>query len=441
MCKLKASKFYYNLIDCNEVPKGNMAVSERLNRRKRYLIWAGVLALFCGLGLRWATKVIPTTAIEEIQSKPPSLPSTRPQESSIPPISQTSQRNTKPPFQNAPKPPFQNGLRSQHYPQPPHLRYQPSGGPLPNNPADFLSLGRDPPPPPVCKGNRTAELWQYRAPYALILGAMKAGTRSLVESLWEHDRVMPTKHSELGYFSRQDPDPTIQAYGDAFSRALLNVSAFQANPSLLAIDKSPRYLIHSDRVPHNILCMTPWVKLLVILRDPVSRAASHFRFLDESRLTITDQPMVDWKKWVYHDLRLLTEAGVLNASSPAEEHRAWAIYQGRPHSQQIVGQGLYVIPLEMYKETMEQAGKPWTDLYVMHSEAFRRDRQKEYDKVLKFLDLEPHTLQQLEDSHVTLRHNRSVPMPEDIQQLLTELYRPFNKRLYELLGWEPVWDM
>jgi hypothetical protein len=235
---------------------------------------------------------------------------------------------------------------------------------------------------------------------------------------------------------------TRKYYARAFRKAIPDFPLENTNTSsttMIAFESSPRYLLSSDRIPDMILCVTPWVKLIAIVRDPISRASSHYRFLDEGRRR-DGRPMVDWETWIQDDIRLLTDAGVLNATSPEEEYLAWKTYQRRPNSYQILGRGLYVIQIEHYLVAMDRIVKPRSDLLILQSEAFRLNRQDEYNRLLAFLNLPPHRLRNLTDEHITTTTEQSAPMPESIRKQLQELYRPYNERLYKLLGWDKVWD-
>jgi hypothetical protein len=130
----------------------------------------------------------------------------------------------------------------------------------------------------------------------------------------------------------------------------------------------------------------------------------------------------------------LEEAGVLQAKSKEEEYFAWKAYQRRSNSHMIVGRGLYVIQLEQYLLAMDRAEKTRSDFLVLRSEAFRHNRQGEYNRLLNFLSLPPHRLRSLTNVE------KSTPMPAYIKKQLQELYQTYNKRLYRLLGWESVWD-
>ena len=378
----------------------------------------------------------------------------------------------KPPQQKSIKPPpWKNGGIIHHdMMQMPLLNqgYRPTGGKLPHDVAEFLMdpkmwkyvdnntcITNDEGGNLKSSSSITANstglvggLWQQRAPYALILGVMKGGTHALTKSLWEHPQIMPTGHWELHFYDngglaiRSDKGiyrhRSRENYAKLFLKSIPNFPT-ETNSKMMAIDASPRYILSSDRIPDAIFCITPWVKLLAIVRNPIDRAASQYRYLDETR-KLYDKPMVDWETWIQDDIRLLKKAGVLNATSPKEEFEAWKLYQRSPNSNQIVGRGLYVIQIEQYFAAMDRHSKPRSDLLVIQSENFRNERQREYDKVLDFLHLPKRKLLNLTDEHITTNKHTSKPMPESIRIQLQDFYRPYNQRLYKLFGWDNAWD-
>ncbi|KAL3922667.1 MAG: hypothetical protein SGILL_002081 [Bacillariaceae sp.] len=329
--------------------------------------------------------------------------------------------------------------------------YKATGGDLPQENADFLqseTMWKYLSNKCLKDENETIPEWQKRAPAVILLGAMKCGTHALTESLWEHPLVARNGHWELHFFDNDKPIRTDQgiyasqtrhAYANAFRKASPEffenmVQRNNDDTSMIAMESSPRYVLSSDRLPHLILCVVPWIKFLVMVRDPVGRAESQYRYLDEARRAI-DKPMVDWEAWIDDDLRLLREAGVFSAQNRDEERLAWKKYQRRPNSNMIVGRGLYVLQLLDYFEAMDEYGKARSDMLVIQSERFRHNRQEEYNGVLQFLGLPPHTLQNArEEIHVTL-HKDEAPMPVSTKRELRKIYHPYNQRLYELLGW------
>jgi hypothetical protein len=284
----------------------------------------------------------------------------------------------------------------------------------------------------------------------------QCGTHALTESLWEHPLVARNRHWELHFFDSDKPFrtedgihpyQTRQAYVRMFRDASPEFFDHLHNESnemrLIAMESSPRYLLNSDRIPQLIMCTVPWVKFLVLVRDPIARAESQYRYLDEARRA-NEKAMVDWQTWIDDDLRLLKEAGVSTARTRDEERLAWKRYQRRPNSNMVVGRGLYVLQLLDYYETMDAYNKSRSDMLVLQSERFRRHQQSEYNVVLQFLALPPHLLKNVTGNvHATLHKNESTStMPSRIKEHLKIIYQPYNERLYKLLGWRKDlrWD-
>lgn len=104
-----------------------------------------------------------------------------------------------------------------------------------------------------------------RAPEFLIVGAQKAGTTSLYNCLKQHPQVSAAHKKEIHYFS-QYYDKGFDWYLDHFP---------ERPPGILSGEASPFYLFH----PHSanrIASQLPSVKIIIILRNPVERAISHY---------------------------------------------------------------------------------------------------------------------------------------------------------------------
>jgi hypothetical protein len=257
------------------------------------------------------------------------------------------------------------------------------------------------------------------------------------------------------------------------------------------MDSSPYYILASDRIPDAILCVAPWAKWLAILRNPISRAESHFRHLHQARFD-NKKHMVDWQVWIEDDIRLLTSAGVLlpshlsyiwnnatttsssswNAtflqaefdafSGSVDEMQAWKRYNRSPSSQQIVGRGLYAIQIGHYiaalkryhatRHDYHQKGNSSNDhnnatdddfqqelsktLLVITSEDLAAHTQDVYNRVLHFLELPKHVLMDTSKVHASdTAKLQDVQMPQNVRLQLQRLYEPYNQRLYQMLKW------
>jgi len=103
----------------------------------------------------------------------------------------------------------------------------------------------------------------------LIIGAQKSGTTTLFQLLDEHPGIYVPPGKEVPVFTRDDlSEVDLATYMDEH---------FGAMPQGDLIGKvTPHYLV-DPRVPARIATFAPNAKLVVILRDPVDRAFSHYR--------------------------------------------------------------------------------------------------------------------------------------------------------------------
>ncbi|WP_346292269.1 sulfotransferase domain-containing protein [Sphaerothrix gracilis] len=123
-------------------------------------------------------------------------------------------------------------------------------------------------------------------PNFIIFGAMKAGSTSLCNYLRQHPDVYISPKKEPNYFLPPDSfditQPkrikTLEAYQHFFQRSPAKVQDEKAIG-----EASVSYLCH-EQSPRLIRAAIPDVKLIAVLRNPVSRAYSHYLFLRRKEL-------------------------------------------------------------------------------------------------------------------------------------------------------------
>lgn len=113
-------------------------------------------------------------------------------------------------------------------------------------------------------------------PDFFVIGAAKSGTTSLYEYLRQHPQIFLPEIKEPNYFT----DVRLQS---RYSHLVVNIKSeskyhrlFQkASPQQLLGEGSVSYLF-CDKAPERIYKINPNAKFLVVLRDPVERAYSHY---------------------------------------------------------------------------------------------------------------------------------------------------------------------
>lgn len=256
---------------------------------------------------------------------------------------------------------------------------------------------------------RTALGRQGALPSFIIIGAQRAGTTSLFTALAEHDQVRPPIGKELQYFSlhfRRDLD----FYRGHFPRL---------RPGEITFEASPYYLFHPD-VPRRVAQALPSVKTVVMLRDPVSRAYSH------------------WQHSVLHGYEPFSFADAIDAEADrlgrAATHgvdsKRWRDAM-RHHS--YLARGRYAEQLHRW---FEHLGRD--RVHVIRSEAFFAEVGQGMADLYSFLGLPPGpSLPQRSNSWPHRGPNELTPAM--VERLQRE-FRPHNEALSDLLGWrETPW--
>ena len=109
-----------------------------------------------------------------------------------------------------------------------------------------------------------------RAPDFLIIGAQKAATTSLYAYLCQHPQVQAALTKEIHYFDHYLPRGF-----DWYCRHFPANGKTPEGLPLITGEASPYYLVH-PAVPDRVQEALPGVRLIVLLRDPVARAISHY---------------------------------------------------------------------------------------------------------------------------------------------------------------------
>lgn len=241
----------------------------------------------------------------------------------------------------------------------------------------------------------------------LIIGAMKSGTSTLYGLLARHPRVAPAVEKEVHFFDvHYDRGP--DWYRSCFP---------PRDGALSRGEASPYYLFH-PHCPRRVASVVPEVRLVVLLRNPVERAYSHYQHMVRDGLeTLPFQAALELEadRVVPEHHRLLREPLALSTAH-------------RNHS--YLTRGLYAEQLEGWLEHF-----PREQLLVLQAESFFADPLAGYARVLRFLDLDFYAPDRCE----ALNTGSYAGLDPDVRATLAGFYQPHNQRLYALLGEEFDW--
>lgn len=289
--------------------------------------------------------------------------------------------------------------------------------------------------------------WQRRAPAFLLPGALYSGTVYLAAALHRHPSVLPARTKELQFFHERpfrryvspQEKTLVQAARERMHARDYNTTALAQNKKLVSFDASPGYLFYSSLLPRRILCVEPWVKLVLMLRNPVDRVLEHYAAMLQRGLKLT------LEAWIDKEFALMEKVGLIqNATSnddgnnnkfygSKEEDVAWYDYQTASVGGAI-GRSMYVLQIRHWVQALRAVGRsPDQEILIVRTDHVAIDPNVEYQRVLRFLQL---PVVPLHDSKslppLTVTH-QTRPVAPATRQRLEEFFRPYNRRLKRLL--------
>lgn len=249
-------------------------------------------------------------------------------------------------------------------------------------------------------------------PDFLIVGAQKAGTSSLFAYLSQHPNVRSAQVKEVHYFDLHF-DRSLHWYRAHFpSRVKLDRREHDVTG-----EASPDYLYH-PQAARRIGSVVPDAKLIVLLRDPVARAYSHYHHeRDRGR-----EPLPTFEDAVRAEPRRLR---------PRNGARAVDRYTRAHRRHSYVARGRYAQQLRRYLDVF-----PRHKILVLFSESMFSDPHGTYEEVLEFLDLPAHALEHVKPTNVgTYERKDAIPLEDELR----ERFEAPNRELEKLLGTVVPW--
>jgi hypothetical protein len=256
-------------------------------------------------------------------------------------------------------------------------------------------------------------------PEYVIVGGQRCGTTSLYQYLVEHPGVAAATTKEVHFFDLNYERGARWYRGHFPTAAYLRARSTRVGVRATTGEASPYYLFH-PRAPYRLADMLPDVKLIVMLRDPVSRMISQYHHevaLGDEVLPFDRAVEMEAERLAGEEERILAEP---TYTSYAHQHHSY------------FARGLYADQLERWFSVF-----PREQILIIESRRFFKDPTGEMDRVLDFLHLPRGERREFE------AHNARAyaPIEDGLRAELYERYAPHNERLYDLLGDDFGWTM
>ncbi|XP_004071640.1 heparan sulfate glucosamine 3-O-sulfotransferase 4 [Oryzias latipes] len=265
--------------------------------------------------------------------------------------------------------------------------------------------------------NCTSDYGEKKLPQAIIIGVKKGGTRALLEALRVHPDVRAVGN-EPHFFDR-NYEKGLDWYRDLMPSTL---------EGQITMEKTPSYFV-TNHAPKRIHSMAKDIKLIIVVRNPVTRAISDYT------QTLSKKPEIPTFEVLAFKNRTL---GLIDAS--------WSALRI----------GIYALHLESWMQYF-----PLSQMHFVSGERLIVDPGGEMAKVQDFLGLK----QIVTDKHFYFNKTKGFPClkkPEDsstprclgkskgrthpkidtdVIRRLHKFYKPFNMMFYQMTGQNFQWEL
>ena len=260
---------------------------------------------------------------------------------------------------------------------------------------------------------RMASNIEYALPDFVIVGVMKCGTTSLFNHLISHPCIAEPLVKGVKYYNKSFDRG--EGWYRAHFPAQADLDELRAVQGIaMTGESSPDYLPNPDAAK-RLKALTPDAKLILLLRDPVTRAFSHYHY----------------RKVRGRESLSFEQAVENNLNSLKKEQQGVELLRDHANYTSYLGRGLYMPQLRHWFEEF-----PKEQFLVVSSEDFSTDAQSVYADVTEFLNLPAHSLINT-NKHNTGKYKK---MANSTRQDLIDYFRPHNQELFKFAGREFDWQ-
>lgn len=255
-------------------------------------------------------------------------------------------------------------------------------------------------------------------PDFIITGAQKCGTTSLYYYLLNHPNVAPALYKEIRFFDINF-NKGITWYRSHFPTFLYRAYFKKRYGQDIVVGEASPYYIFHPHAARRIREIAPRTKLILLLRNPVDRAYSHYQHKVRTRietLSFEESIQVESERLNGEVEKMLEDEGYFSFNH---------------YHYSYLARGIYVDQLKAWMHFF-----PREQILILKSEDFYRNPPKTFGQVLDFLGLSNWEIKEYKQ-HLATNYQA---LDAVTRKQLEDYFAPYNQKLCEYLDWDLGWE-
>ena len=254
-------------------------------------------------------------------------------------------------------------------------------------------------------------------PDFLVIGVGRGGTTSCFHYLSQHPSIIGSAYDEIGFFD-ENFHLGLNWYRSMFPTKFLKKKIVKKFGKCLTYDVTPAY-IRKPWVARRIKELFPEIKLIVLLRNPVDKAYSHYHSSIKSGVQ-----KYSFEEMVEEDIKTFQKFENTNSIIDDEYFRNYI-------EKSLLGRGIYAQQLKIWFELFDPK-----QLLILTSEELSTETNKVMNKIFRFLDLPDYEIPDI----VKRSTGNYTKMKMDTRKKLISFFSKYNQDLFKLLNREFDWN-
>ena len=253
-------------------------------------------------------------------------------------------------------------------------------------------------------------------PDFLVIGAKRCGTTSLYQHLSEHPCISRSPRDNIGFFN-ENYHLGINWYKSLFPTVFYKKKMESKNKQCLFFDVTSTYM-EEELTAKNVYEVNPNQKIIVILRNPVDRAYSHYHVNVKEK-----SEKRSFEDAVFEEMNRIKSERIIQ-----NKNKNLRVFT--PNNIHYLKKGFYALQLKSWFKIF-----PREQILVLSTEEFQEDQNLIYKKIFDFLNIPNMKIKSTEK----MEKGNYIPMKHDTRNLLLDYFRQCNHELFELINSEFDW--